>query len=411
MILRSMMKKTVLICLYTLCLYPALAHSQDIHIWNNQELSVLRSLWIESLPPLPADPSNKYADNTDAAILGKKLFFDTRISKNKKVSCASCHVVNKNFADNLPLAKGIGTTTRRTMPLIGVAYNTWFFWDGSKDNLWSQALGPIESSVEHGFTRTQAVMIIAQHYKNEYEKIFGQFPDLAVKEIPKRAKPEPHEPIALKKWMFMSRENRIIVNHIYARLGKAIAAYVRTLLPTASRFDQYVEAAIKKDKEAMQNILTAKEANGLRLFIGRAKCINCHTGPLFTNGDFHHVGAPRPSNLPIDRGRADAISKVLADEFNCLSVYSDAKPDQCYQLRFIDTNTRKYIGAFKTPSLRNVAERAPYMHAGQFSTLRDVLEFYRLSSQKRRSPDLEHGSLSDKELDQLNAFLQTLTGK
>jgi len=180
-------------------------------------------------------------------------------------------------------------------------------------------------------------------------------------------------------------------------------------MPQESRFDSYVDAVLKKNKQDMKATLTADEVKGLRLFIGKAKCTNCHSDPLFTNGDFHNVKVPQPSRLPLDKGRSEAIAKVLSDEFNCLSPYSDAKRRECKELRFIDTDTEKYIGAFKTPTLRNVAERAPYMHSGQFSTLMDVLKFYRDLSPEERPNDLEHGSLSDSELEQLEAFLKTLS--
>ncbi len=386
------------------------AWSEDIHLWSNDEMALLRSLWIDSLPPLPEDPSNKYADNPKAAVLGKKFFFDSRLSGNLKVSCATCHPHNENFADNLPLAHGLGTSTRRTMPLIGVAYNTWYFWDGRKDSLWSQALGPFESPVEHGFTRTLCARIITEHYRQEYEELFGPLPEFSGKDLPPLAKPSLDEPASLKAWVSMSRDKKNAVNKIYANMGKSIAAFVRTIVPGPSRFDKYVKALIEGNKKGMEKILAAEEVYGLRLFIGKAKCINCHTGPLFTNGAFHNIGVPQPEKLPPDRGRADAISKVLADEFNCLSIYSDAEPQYCSELRFIDTFTDKYFGAFKTPTLRNVAERAPYMHAGQFKRLHDVLDFYRQIPQEQRSPELEHGDLTDDEVSQLEAFLRILSG-
>ena len=124
-----------------------------------------------------------------------------------------------------------------------------------------------------------------------------------------------------------------------------------------------------------------------------------------TNGVFQKLGLPLPADAPQDKGRAEGIRKVLLDEFNCLGRYSDAGPQDC-EVRFLDPNIETYVGAFKTPTLRNVAERAPYMHAGQFQTLKDVLEFYRQS----KSPELGHGDLSDKELNQLEAFLRTLSG-
>jgi cytochrome c peroxidase len=382
----------------------------DLHTWTEDEKAVLKSLWIGSLPPLPEDRSNKYSVDPKAVAFGKKLFFDGRLSGNLKVSCATCHPPNMNFADNLPLAHGMGTTSRRTMPLIGMAYNTWLFWDGRKDSLWAQALGPIESPVEHGFTRTQCASIIIKDYRKEYEEVFGPLPDLSKRDLPPLAKPSLEDPSALKAWVSMPRDKKEAVNRTYANMGKAIAAFVRTIMPTPSRFDDYVEAVIENDFTDMMKTMSNEEVKGLRLFIGKAKCTNCHSGPLFTNGEFHNVGVPRPGNLPADNGRSEAIAKVLADEFNCMSEYSDAKRADCAELRFMDTDTYKYIGAFKTPTLRNVSERAPYMHAGQIPTLQKVLEFYRDLKPEQRSADLEHGDLNDMEIQQLEAFLRTLSG-
>jgi len=399
---------TLLIALIML-LMPAISWSLDLHTWSEDEKAVLRSLWIGSLPPLPEDPSNKYSADPKAADLGRKLFFDSRLSGNLKVSCATCHPSNMNFADSLPLAHGIGTTTRRTMPLIGTAYSTWLFWDGRKDSLWAQALGPIESPVEHGFTRTQCASVIMEHYKKEYSEIFGPLPDFSERDLPLQAKPSADEPVALKAWITLPREKREAITGVYANMGKAIAAFVGTIVPTPSRFDLYAEAALRGNPSAMLAAMTNDEVKGLRLFIGKAKCTNCHSGPLFTNGGFHNVGVPQPEKLPPDSGRSDAIAKVLADEFNCLGIYSDAKRSDCAELRFMDTATYKYFGAFKTPTLRNVAERAPYMHAGQIPSLRKVLEFYRDLKPGQRAADLEHGDLTDPELEQLDAFLRTLS--
>jgi cytochrome c peroxidase len=380
----------------------ACASEIAINSWDQKEISVIRSLWIGSLPPLPEDPSNAFANDPAAIALGKKFFFDSRFSGNLKVSCATCHRPDMSFTDDLPLAHGIGSTTRRSMPLLGVAYNTWFFWDGRKDSLWSQALGPLESNVEHGFTRTACAYLISSHYRKEYEAIFGKIADIknAV------ASPATEDIVVLKTWVSMMPAQRDNVNRIYANMGKAIAAYVRTIVPGPSRFDRYAKAIIDNDSVALSKTLTPDETVGLRLFIGKAKCTNCHSGPLFTNSDFHDTGVPTPAKMPRDPGRADGIRKVLADEFNCLGKYSDAGPGDCAELRYMDTDRTKYSGAFKTPTLRNVAERAPYMHAGQFSALREVLEFYRRSN----SHELGHDQLSDKELGQLEAFLRTLSG-
>jgi len=379
----------------------------DQQAWTDDELATLRSLWIGSLPPLPPDPSNKYSDNPKAAALGKKLFSDSRFSDNNKVSCATCHREDYNFSDNLPLSHGMGTTARRSMPLIGTAYNAWFFWDGRKDSLWAQALGPIESQVEHGISRTMSAHIISTYYHDEYIALFGSIPEIVERDLAWNARPATDDPMALKAWILMTPEERKAVNRIYVNMGKAIAAYVRTIVPGPAPFDRYVESLLNNRESMGKNILTADEIAGLRLFIGKAKCTNCHNGPLFTNGDFHNIGLPGQKKTDTDRGRAAAISQVLSDEFNCLSQNSDADPQECYELRFIDTSEEKYIGAFKTPTLRNVAERAPYMHTGQFSTLREVLRFYR---EQAENPEIGHQGLTGRELRQLEAFLGTLSG-
>lgn len=389
----------------SLCLSLAApaAEADDVHAWSSGETAVLRSLWIGSLPPMPPDPSNAYADDPRAAALGRNLFHDARFSGNLRVSCLTCHRADMNFTDGLPRAHGMGTTDRRSMPLIGMAYGSWFFWDGRKDSLWAQALGPIENPVEHGFSRTMCVFVISRHYRQEYEEIFGPLPDNPEDRWPGIARPAPDNLAALKAWVVLPEEEKAEINRIYVNMGKAIAAFVRTIVPGPAPFDRYVEALLKGDTGTIERTLTPKQVAGLRLFIGKAKCTNCHNGPLFTNGEFHNVGVP---HSVADRGRADGIRQVLQDEFNCLSVHSDASPKDCAQLRFLDTETDKYIGAFKTPTLRNVADRPPYMDAGQFSTLREVLEFYR----EAESPDLGHTGLTDEELEQLEAFLHTLSG-
>ena len=118
--------------------------------WSAADQATLRSLSLSTLEPLAPDPSNRHGDDTAAASLGRELFFDTRLSGNGKVSCASCHAPTQDFQDGKPLASGVGTTTRRSMPIAGTAHSPWLFWDGRADSQWGQALGPLESAVEHG---------------------------------------------------------------------------------------------------------------------------------------------------------------------------------------------------------------------------------------------------------------------
>src|SRR5215208_26434 len=144
--------------------------------WTPQERDRLRALSLTSLGPLPADPSNRYADDSAAARLGHRLFFDTRLSATGEVSCASCHVPNQDFQDGRPRGVGVGTAARRTMPVAGTAYGAWQFWDGRADSQWGQALGPLESAVEHGGDRTQYAQLVAAEYRREYEAVFGPLP-------------------------------------------------------------------------------------------------------------------------------------------------------------------------------------------------------------------------------------------
>lgn len=374
--------------------------------WNKDELATLRSLWIGSLPSLPTDPSNKYADNPKAAVFGQELFFDTRFSSNGKVACATCHQPDKLFQDGLPLAHGVGTTTRRAMTIIGTAYSPWLFWDGRKDSQWAQALGPMESAVEHEGNRTLYAHLIAKYYAEEYKALFGPLPDLS--NLPQNAGPVV-DPTAAANWAAMSKQDQEAVTRIYVNMGKSIAAYERHLIPGESRFDKYVEAVSENDYQSANQILNPDEVAGLKLFVGEAHCTNCHNGPLFTNNDFHNTGVPSAQGLPEDVGRSKGAQQVLADEFNCLSIYSDAQPDQCTELNFLVTESDKLIHQFKPPSLRNVAERGPYMHAGQFDTLEEVLNHYNTAPEASAGhSELEPLHLSEKQIEQIIAFLKTL---
>jgi cytochrome c peroxidase len=384
--------------------------SEQEEVLTNEEIAILGSLWIGSLPSLPKDPSNNFADNPQAIQLGKKLFSDTLFSANHKISCATCHKAEVAFSDNKPLAEGIGTSTRRGMPIIGMAYSRWFFWDGRADSLWSQALGPFENPAEHGITRCKVVLLIAEHYRGEYEEIFGPLPDLSTQNCPEKASPLLDDPGSQKLWNDMKPEDREAVNRVFSNIGKAIAAFERLMLPTPSRFDQYVEALLQGDSKKIKTILNPEEIEGMRLFIGRGNCIKCHKGPLFADDDFHDLKIPSRRDIPYDRGRADGIKKVLADEFNCYGKYSDAEPEECIALNTIESDTDKYIDAFKTPTLRNVEERAPYMHAGQFKTLAKVMAFYQYPIDFNLMFTLGHSTLTDKELEKIEAFLHTLSG-
>jgi cytochrome c peroxidase len=218
----------------------------------------------------------------------------------------------------------------------------------------------------------------------------------------------------------MDPSRRKDVNRMFANLGKAIAAYERTLTLGESRFDRYVRAVVGGNRDGQQ-VLSPQEVNGLRLFLGKGQCATCHSGPLFTDQHFHNTGVPPRDPTNPDQGRAVATAKLQRDEFNCLGIFSDAAPEACQELRFMVTDDPGSSGAFKTPGLRNVALRAPYMHAGQLAGLDEVVAHYVQSPAAAVGhSELAHGKgshaertpiqLSAAEARDIVAFLQTLSG-
>src|SRR5689334_8738525 len=123
--------------------------------WSDAEMDDLRSLSIAALEPLGSDPTNRVADDPRAASFGERLFFDTRLNANGQVACGTCHLRDRNFQDGRALGRGVGVTAKRTMPIATTSRAPFLFWDGRKDSQWAQALGPLESTVEHGGNRAQ----------------------------------------------------------------------------------------------------------------------------------------------------------------------------------------------------------------------------------------------------------------
>jgi len=351
--------------------------------WTAAEQAMLRSLWIETLPELPADPSNAVADDPRAARLGQALFFSTALSPSRQVACATCHRPELRFTDGMQKGHGIGESKRNTRSVVGSAYSPWQYWDGRRDSQWAQALSPIEDPAEHGGSRAEATHALADDaaLRHQYEAVFGPLPDL---------------------------DDPGSVDRVFANIGKALAAYERLLMPGPARFDDYVAAVLDGDVERQQSLFSVDEREGLRLFIGVANCTQCHNGPLLTNNEFHNTGIlSYPGEVP-DKGRAAGVREVRADPFNCLGEFSDAEPSQCAELRFARSGPA-VLGAFRTPSLRNLGGTQPFMHKGQIYTLAEVLAHY------NEAPPAMIGhneatplGLSAAQLTQLEAFLGTL---
>jgi cytochrome c peroxidase len=361
-----------------LCLLTLTGCQPGRDAWTDEQRAVIASLSLSRLPPLPADPSNRHADDPRAAAFGARLFADPRLSRNGKVSCARCHQPERRFTDGLPRAKGLGDSHRNTPSLLGVAWSPWLFWDGRADSLWSQALGPLSHPGEQGLSEAQLKAVVLQHHAAEYASLFGA----AQAQVPAQ----------------------VAVN-----VAKSIAAHERSLRLAPTRFDAYADAIARGgDGDATLN---DQEQRGLRLFIGQGQCLRCHHGPRFTNNGFHNTGLPPLRGLPLDRGRADGLKAVLASGMNCRSPYSDNPRPSCPQLEFSRPGAAEWVGAFKTPSLRGVSATGPYMHDGRFSTLLEVLEHYNRALNPGGMvghSELFPLGLSQQELADLEAFLRTL---
>jgi cytochrome c peroxidase len=288
----------------------------------------------------PGRPVPKENPLTQARVqLGRKLFFDPLLSRNNTLACASCHDPAHGYAGHERVAIGIdGKQGRRHAPsLLNRAYATHLFWDGRADSLEAQSLKPIEDPLEMGNTVAAVVQRLQAHadYPARFKAAFDDG---------------------------ITPEN----------LAKALASFQRTLLLGNTRIDRF--------RAGKTNVLTDAERHGLWLWESKARCWRCHSGPQFTDGQFHNTGVGWGAEPP-DLGRF-AVTATPADK-----------------------------GRFKTPSLRGVALTAPYMHDGSIATLREVVEFYNQGGRANpnRDPLLEPLNLTTQELDSLVAFLSALS--
>jgi cytochrome c peroxidase len=374
------------------------------------------------LPPLPPSPSNMVADNAEAARLGQQLFFDRRFSgpllessdpltgglgpagTSGMIACATCHDPARGGADPRPLggtSLAAGWTRRNSPTVINAAHSTWQFWDGRKDSLWSQALAPIENPQEHNGSRLAVARTLFESYKQPYESLFGAMPPL---DDSARFPGGPGRP-GMPAFDGMAGEDKLAVSRVFANFGKAIEAYERLLVDRSSPLDRYLAG----DELA----IPAAAVRGAKLFVGKAACNECHSGPMLADGRFHNHGVPQiGGKVPArDNGRQEGLTRLLSDEFTVASVYSDSvRP--LGELRAVEAD----LGAFKTPTLRNVSRTGPYMHTGGFTSLWEVVVWYNEAAGtdgfvgKRAAASLVPLGLTDQEMSDLVEFMRALDG-
>lgn len=335
-------------------------------------------------PAQTRDPSNRASGQPAAIDFGRRLFFDARLSADGRVACVTCHVPQRAFTDALPRSRGLADLDRNAIALANLRQHRWYGWAGASDSLWMASIRPLLDEREFGASAAHVAAAVRgdQRLACQYEQAFGR--------------PVPAD------------DETVLVD-----VGKALAAFQETLVTGRTPFDEFRDALARGDAAAAARYPPAAQ-RGLKLFVGRGNCFVCHSGPNFSNGEFHDIGVPffiRPGVA--DPGRYDGIRRVLASPYNQLGPFNDdparARGEATRHVRL----EPRHWGEFRTPSLRNVAVTAPYMHDGRLHTLRDVLRHYSQLNEERLHADgesiLRRLDLSDAEIDDLLAFLDTLT--
>lgn len=328
------------------------------------------------LPPLPVPADNPLSQAKVA--LGRALFSDTRFSANGTISCASCHAPAQMFTDGRTVGVGIDDKqgTRNAPTLINAAYYKNLFWDGRAASLEDQAKSPLINPVEHGLSSYDPVLQVIRSDKNyttQFRRIFGVTPA------------------------------QIDIDYV----AMAIASFERTLVAGDSAFDRYRYGG---DRSALSPSAIA----GLKVFTGRGKCNVCHligeTSATFTDNQYHNIGV---SLLEIQGRLNDVVNAFIESKLRGRAVdHSVLTAENISQLgRFAITLNPADIGNFRTPSLRNVALTAPYMHDGSLKTLEDVVAFYAKggSGSSLQHPTIRKLRLTKTEERQLVNFMESLT--
>jgi cytochrome c peroxidase len=287
---------------------------------------------------LPA-PANREAPPPGVPALGRKLFFDARLSADGKVSCATCHQPDSAFSDGRPVSVGVAGSrgTRNTPSVLNAAFHASQFWEGRRGSLEEQVLDPLVNPVEHGLPGREALLELLRNdpdYPEEFQRVFG--PDSA----------------------------GITPGNVAA----ALAAFVRSLPVGDSPADRYLYGGERA-------ALSEAERRGLELFRGRAQCAGCHVvgerHATFSDDGFHSVGTGLHRIAPKLGSLATRVATMAQEEAQALI---SRDPEIAALGRFLVTRDPADIGKFRTPSLRNVALTAPYMHDGSVATLEDAVE-------------------------------------
>jgi cytochrome c peroxidase len=379
---------------------------------------------IKDMEPLstaaPRNPSNSRAEELELARLGQKLFMDTSFStaivvdgpsglkgEVGKVACVTCHDPKKFFVDSRlnpgGMSHGVNLTGRHSPSLINNAWYEWPNWDGRNDSLVMQGANAPEAPTDVGANRLQYAHVLFRKYRIEYDQAFPTMPLPAeldpmhadAARFPMAGRPKASMDAMDGPWEGMKPEDRRAINQIMYNVGRTLEAYERQLVARNSPFERYV-------KNGELGALTASAKSGLKLFVGKAACNECHTGPTMSDSKFHNIGVHQRLNAmgmqTVDIGRMDGIARVTGSPYNSAGDFSDDKAAGMTKLAGLMPPAEETRGAFRTPTLHAVAETGPYMHTGAFATLDDVLKFYNDGG----GEDGKYSGAKDKKVAKLN---------
>jgi len=316
-------------------------------VFTDSEIKIILSHgpWPALAPP---DPTNRVSGQADAIEFGTRLFFDQRLSAKGTVACASCHVPERNWSDNLRRGVGMSEVDRNTPTLVNLAASRWYGWDGASDSLWSQSLSPILDERELAATPRHVAQLVRndEQLSCRYRKAFG-------------TPPSP------------SDDEAVLVG-----VGKALAAFQETLVSGRTPFDRFRDALAKAERPPLGTYCEPAQ-RGLKIFIGKGGCTSCHSGPNFTSGEFFATGLSRfaPRGQP-DPGREAGIRRLMESRFNLLGPYNDDKTGASAARTREASLEKASFGEFKVPSLRNLILTAPYGRDGGVETLAEVVRHY-----------------------------------
>jgi len=293
--------------------------------------------------------------------IGAYSFFDRNLSRDRSLSCADCHNPGYLYTNPQPLRDvSSGMAKRRAPTLLNVGKQQWFFWDGRASSLEKAVLHPMYGVNELNMSRE--LLYERVHEDPTYERLYSEQP--------------------LNKWLDSFNERAEV--SVETAIAASLASFIRTLVSCGKS-----DAAISPSDEVL---------NGEKIFRGKGGCANCHFGPDYSDGLFHNVRVrPIREFMTPDSGRYQVVKSLNTEGAKLIL-------------------TQEMWGAFKTPSLRNVGLRPPYMHQGQFSTLEEVVNFY--SDFKGALPEDHHYAgllkpleLSDKEKNEIVSFLKSLSDR